>query len=80
MSKAASKQVADAPTLRRVLDESKQTEPPAVVRAKDRNVLISVKLPESTAIAPAKRAQAEGLTQKAYVAQDRRPPRRGDAA
>ena len=94
MSKAPLKRVADAATLRRVAAEAGRFEPPATVKAPERSVLMNVKLAETTAIALAKRAHAEGMTQKQWLAhllakeglpvdpadlEDRRPRRRIDA-
>jgi hypothetical protein len=86
----------DAATLRSVPNEAERSEPPAVVRTTERKaVLINFKLAEKTAIALAKRAQAEGMTQKQWLAhllakeglpvdqadlEDRSPRRRVDAA
>ena len=94
MSKAPLRQAADKATLHRVAAAAERFEPPAAVRAPERSVLINVKLAEKTAIALAKRAQAEGMTQKQWLAhllakaglpvdpadlEDRRPRRRVDA-
>jgi hypothetical protein len=92
--KAALRPAADKATLHRVAAEAERFEPPAAVRPSERSVLINVRLAERTAIALAKRARAEGLTQKQWLArllakeglpvdpadlQDRRPRQRVDA-
>lgn len=87
---------ADAAILHRVADLAATTEPPAKVGAgPPKQVLINFKVAEATAVALAKRAVAEGVTQKQLVIQafeaiglpinpydreDRRAPRRADAA
>ena len=58
---------ADAATLRRVAAEAERSEPPAVVRPPRKAVLVNVKLAEETAIALAKLAAAEGMTQKQII-------------
>jgi hypothetical protein len=95
MKKATLRPAADKATLRHVAAEAARFEPPAAVVPPKRSVLINVRLAEETAIALAKRAHAEGLTQKAWLArvlaekglpvhpadlEDRRPPRRWEAA
>jgi hypothetical protein len=95
MKKATLRPAADKAALRRVAAEARRFEPPAAVEPPKKSVLINVRLAEETAIALAKRAQAEGLTQKAWLArllaqqglpvhpadmEDRRPPRRAEAA
>jgi hypothetical protein len=95
MKKATLRPAADKAALRRVAEEARRFEPPAVVEPPKKSVLINVRLAEETAIALAKRAHAEGLTQKAWLArvlakeglpvhpadmEDRRPPRRVEAA
>lgn len=94
MSQGTSWSAADKATLHRVAATAERFEPPAAVRTPERSVLINVKLAEKTAIALAKRAQAEGMTQKQSLAhllakaglpvdpadlEDRRPRRRVDA-
>jgi hypothetical protein len=94
MKKATLRSAADKATLRHVAAEAKRFEPPATVEPPKKSVLINVRLAEETAIALAKRAHAEGLTQKAWLArvlaekglpvhpadmEDRRPPRRYEA-
>lgn len=94
MSKAPLQPVADSATLHRIATAAERFEPPAAVKPRERSVLINVKLAERTAIALAKRAQAEGITQKQWLArllakeglpvdpadlEDRRPRRRVDA-
>lgn len=95
MKKATLRPAADKATLRHVAAEAKRFEPPATMEPPKKSVLINVRLAEETAIALAKRAHAEGLTQKAWLArvlaekglpvhpadlEDRRPPRRFEAA
>lgn len=67
MGKAALRQVADGATLRRVTTEAVRSEPPAVVRTERRAVLVNVKMAEQSAIALAKQAAAEGITQKQLI-------------
>lgn len=57
----------DAATLRRVAIEAERSEPPAVVRTPRKAVLINIKVAEETAIALARMAVAEGLTQKQII-------------
>jgi hypothetical protein len=69
MSKHAPLQpVADAATLRRGAAEAEWTEPPAVVRAPRRTVMVNIKLDESTAIDLANKAVSAGITQKQWIA------------
>jgi hypothetical protein len=58
---------ADINMLRRVAVDAGRTVPPAVVRPPRRTVLINVKVDEALAIALARRAEAEGLTQKQII-------------
>ena len=57
----------DAPTLHRVVNASRRTEPPAMVEAPERVVPINFKIRESLAKALAERAFKEGITQKQFV-------------
>jgi hypothetical protein len=57
----------DAATLRRVAAEAERSEPPAVVRTPRKAVLINIKVAEETAIALARMAVAEGMTQKQII-------------
>jgi hypothetical protein len=57
----------DAATLRRVAAEAERIEPPAVVRTSRKAVLINIKVAEETAIALARKAVAEGQTQKQII-------------
>jgi len=57
----------DAATLRRVAAEAERIEPPAVVRPSRKAVLINIKVAEETAIALARKAVAEGQTQKQII-------------
>jgi hypothetical protein len=58
---------ADVSTLRRVAADAGRTVPPAVVRPTRRTVLINVKVDEALAIALAKHAEAQGVTQKQVI-------------
>jgi len=63
----ASSTRADVSTLRRVAADAGRSVPPAIVRPARRTVLINVKVDEGLAIALAKRAEAEGVTQKQVI-------------
>ena len=67
MKKATLRPAADKAALRRVAEDARRFEPPAVVEPPKKSVLINVRLAEETAIALAKRAQAEGMTQKQWL-------------
>jgi hypothetical protein len=57
----------DASVLRQVAADAGRSMPPAVVRQTRRTVLVNVKVDETLAIALAKRAQTEGITQKQVI-------------
>jgi hypothetical protein len=59
--------VASASTLRRVVAEAERTEPPAIVRAPRRTVMVNIKLNENTAIDLANKAVTAGITQKQWI-------------
>jgi len=81
--------------LRQVVSEGSRALPPAVPRRARRTVLVNVKMAEESAIALAKQAAAEGITQKQFICralaaagvpvdpldlEDRTPRRRVEAA
>jgi hypothetical protein len=61
------KSVANAAALHRVAAEVGRSLPPAVASRDRRTVLVNVKMAEHTAIALAKHAAAEGVTQKQFI-------------
>jgi hypothetical protein len=57
----------DAASLRQVAAEAGRALPLAVARRERRTVLVNVKMAEESAIALAKQAVAEGVTQKQFI-------------
>src|SRR4051812_37784210 len=60
----SAKAPASAATLRQVATDAGRSLPAAIVRPSRRTVLVNVKISEESAIALAKQAAAEGVTQK----------------
>ena len=67
MSGNQPKSVANAAALHQVAAEAARSLPPAVASRDRRTVLVNVKMAEDSAIALAKKAVAEGMTQKQFI-------------
>jgi hypothetical protein len=67
MSGKQPKSVAKAAALHQVAAEAGRPLPPAVTPRERRTVLVNVKMAEDSAIALAKKAAAEGMTQKQFI-------------
>ncbi len=65
--KSVAERPASAAVLHQEASEAGRALPPAVVARGRRTVLVNVKLAEESAIALAKQAAAEGITQKQFI-------------
>jgi hypothetical protein len=61
------KSAVNAAALRQIVAEAERSPPPAVASRDRRTVLVNVKMAEDSAIALAKKAAAEGITQKQLI-------------